>query len=118
MDRIKKLNSSRCGLLIAMTAVFIVMFVLNCMTPYLVDDYGYMYSYADGTRVRTISGLIQSMYQHCFKVNGRVVAHTLEQAFLMVPKAVFNLANALMFLFVIYSGYRICNYGKKFKMAG
>ena len=71
MDRIKKLNSSRCGLLIAMTAVFIVMFVLNCMTPYLVDDYGYMYSYADGTRVRTISGLIQSMYQHCFKVNGR-----------------------------------------------
>ena len=114
MDRIKKLNSSRCGLLIAMTAVFIVMFVLNCMTPYLVDDYGYMYSYADGTRVRTISGLIQSMYQHCFKVNGRVVAHTLEQAFLMVPKAVFNLANALMFLFVIYSGYRICNYGKKF----
>lgn len=114
MDRMKKLNSSRCGLLIAMTTVFIVMFILNCMTPYLVDDYGYMYSYADGTRVRSITGLIQSMYQHCFKVNGRVVAHTLEQAFLMMPKAVFNLANALMFLFVIYSGYRICNYGKEY----
>ena len=112
MDRVKSLNSSRSGLLFAMASVFLVMFVLNCMTPYLVDDYGYMYSYADGTRVRSISGLIQSMYQHCFKVNGRVVAHTLEQAFLMLPKAVFNLANALMFLFVIYSGYRISNYGK------
>ena len=113
MDRITKINTSKRGLMIAMGAVFLVMFVLNSMTPYLVDDYGYMYSFADGTRVKSISGLIRSMHAHCLKVNGRVVAHTLEQVFLMMPKAVFNLANALMFLSVIYSGYRICNHGRE-----
>ena len=112
MTRIRQLNASRHGMIISSVLVFVIMFLLNSMTPYLVDDYGYMFSFADGTRVRTLSGLVQSMVRHCFTVNGRVVAHTLEQVFLMMPKPVFNICNALMFLFVFYSAYRISNFGK------
>ena len=90
MTRIRQLNASRHGMIISSVLVFVIMFLLNSMTPYLVDDYGYMFSFADGTRVRTLSGLVQSMVRHCFTVNGRVVAHTLEQVFLMMPKPVFN----------------------------
>lgn len=75
--------------------VFAVIFIFSSLTPLLGDDFGYCFSFADGSRMESFSQIIPSMAAHRETVNGRVVAHSIVQALLMLPKPVFNLFNAL-----------------------
>ena len=84
-------SKALCALLLI---VFLLMLLLNALTPMAVDDYSYSFSWADNTRIRSLAQIPASMAVHRNLTNGRVFAHSLVQLFLMLPKAVFNGVNA------------------------
>ncbi len=94
---------------------FAVMFFFNHLTPYVADDYVYMFNFRDGTPIADggILDIFRSMYGHSLCMNGRAVSHGFEQLFMLYPKFVFNLVNTFLWVFMVYTIYRISNYGKK-----
>ena len=109
-SRIRSLRADKL-LLAFLVCVFLVMLLLNFLTPLCADDYAYAFSFADGSRITNPLMIIPSMAAHRHMLNGRVFPHLLMQFFIMLPKAFFNFFNALnvVFLFslvylLIYSG--------------
>lgn len=90
-----KIYTEKMSVLFVMLAVFLTMTLLSFLTPMIADDYNYCFSFADGRRISSVGAIIESMIAHRSAVNGRIVAHSLVQLFLMLPKAVFNVANGL-----------------------
>ena len=86
---------------ICIIAVFIMVFILNYFTKFSADDYAYMYSFADGTRITSFNEIISSQIQHYNTVNGKFIAHVFAQSFLMLPPLVFDFINSLAFVFLI-----------------
>ena len=113
MDKYMKINRSKNTYYIVVLLLFFCMLIFNFFTPYLVDDYGYMFSGETGERVQTLKDIAISMKAHSQKTNGRIVAHSLEQFFLLFPKPIFNICNAFVFVWLIVSIYQVCNYGKE-----
>lgn len=64
----------------------------------LADDYSYSFSYADRSRISSVSAIISSLEAHRSYMNGRMASHFFAHLFLMLPKAIFCLANALIAL--------------------
>lgn len=112
MERLKRANQSKGWYYGIFFLLFLCMLALNSLTPYLVDDYAYMFSWETGNRIQSLKDIAISMKTHAYTTNGRIVAHSLEQFFLMFPKFFFNICNALVFVWLIFSVYTICNYGK------
>ena len=82
------------------------MLIYSAVTPLLMDDYSYSFSWASGERIRSPLEIVASMRIHRENTNGRVVAHSLVQLMLMLPKAVFNCLNALNTVLIAYLFYR------------
>lgn len=91
-----------------LTAVFGVMLCGNLLTDKFADDFAYVFSFADGTPIRSFSGLLSSMREHYLTVNGRVIAHAFVQVFENLPKGVFAAVNAGMFTLSLALGYTLC----------
>lgn len=89
------------------------MAALNFLTPYVADDYNYLLNFVTKERLQSLGDVVESMYIHCFKMNGRVVSHTIVQLFGLVPKWVYNLCNAGVFTALVYLMYRIINFGHR-----
>lgn len=81
--------------------IFLLLTVCNLLTPYVVDDFRYMFSFYDGEPVETLWDIVMSMRVHRYHMNGRVAAHTLVQLFAMTPGWVFDLTNAAMYVLQI-----------------
>lgn len=113
MTKIKEWMQPKRCMRILMGLLFCFMLLLNCLTPYIADDYAYRISFHDGQLNRNIMDVIRSMYAHCFTMNGRVISHGLESLFLLLPKIVFNLCNAAVYTLLMYALYRISNIGKR-----
>ncbi len=77
--------------------IFVWMLACNVLTPYLVDDFNYMYSFATGERIHSVWQIFPSMAAHAREINGRLTAHFLVQLGLMFPSWVFDIANAAVF---------------------
>ncbi len=108
-----RLNQSK-GLLWAFIGMlFLFMLILNFLTPYVADDYAYRLGFHNKEPLKGLADVARSMYVHCFRMNGRVVSHTLEQIFMLFPKALFNVLNAVVFVGLIYLLYRVANMGHK-----
>ena len=97
-NRFEKLNSSPLVLAALCLGVFLLLLYCNLHTDLVADDYRYCFSFADGSRISAVRQIFPSMAAHRLSMNGRLIPHFLVQLFLMAPKAVFNLVNALMFL--------------------
>lgn len=102
-----KENKPICFILLA---VFLVMTVLSFLTPMIADDYSYCFSFADYSRIESVGDIVESMAAHRETINGRIIAHSMVQLFLLLPKAVFNTANGLaaalfVFLISLYSDH-------------
>lgn len=110
MDKLKALNSSRKSLIAAAALLFLFMALLNGMTPYVADDYIYMFSFYDKQQVENLTDVARSMYVHSFAMNGRVVSHFFGQLFMIWPKWVFNLCNALVYAALMFFLYRMANF--------
>lgn len=100
-------------------ALFIMLlfffFILYCTshTSLIADDYAYMFDFSTGwdepntagiypppegcERINSVTQIIPSMSAHRSCMNGRVFSHGLVQLFLMLPKSVFNVIDALIF---------------------
>lgn len=96
-----------------LAVVFGCVTALNFLTPYICDDWVYRLSFVTKEPLQTLGDVVRSMYLHCFAMNGRVVSHSLEQLFMLLPKWVFNLCNAGVFTLTVYLMYRIANAGQK-----
>ena len=96
-----KLNTARWASLAVFAAVFLLLLYCNLHTALVADDYRYCFSFSDGARMTGLSQLLPSMAAHRHSMNGRVIAHALVQLFLMLPKPVFNVINALFFVALV-----------------
>ena len=105
--RLDKLNSSRLCVLAVCLGIAAVMLLCNFRTNLLADDYRYFFSFADGSRIESISDIFPSMAAHRLSMNGRLTAHALVQFFLLLPLPVFKIVNSLVFLLLVYLIYRI-----------
>ena len=81
--------------------IFLLMLLGNVLTPYAVDDWAYMHSFATGGRLTRFGEIFPSMAAHAQTMNGRLFAHFWAQLFLLLPKAVFNIVNASIFTALI-----------------
>lgn len=77
--------------------VFAAMLALNCLTPYVADDYTFSFSYATGERLTGLWSVLESQWYHYFHWSGRFIIKCLAQGFTILPKAVFNLLNAAVY---------------------
>ena len=97
MAQTKKPFSSRMFRLVA-GLVFCWMLLLNCLTPYLADDYTFAYAFDTGERLHSLPQLISSLVFHYHEWSGRVIVKFFAQGFTMFPKLLFNMCNAGMFM--------------------
>lgn len=104
---IKKLNTSRVTVALALIFIFLLMLFCNLRTNLVADDYRYCFSFADDTRIESVAQIFPSMAAHRHSMNGRLAAHFLVQLFLLLPLPVFKCLNALMFAVMIALVYRI-----------
>ena len=77
-----------------------VFYIMNLLTHLCMDDYCYMYSFADSVDKAAISSfkaIFESLEVHYNYVNGRVVTHFFAHLFCWVDKGIFNIINTLCF---------------------
>ena len=108
-----RMNDRTVWLLFA--AVFISVFVLTVLTPKYADDFAYSFSFATDRRIRSVFEIFPSMAVHRVLLNGRVVPHFLVQLFLMLPKVVFSLLNALQVVLLLFLSSKYLQTEKKTK---
>lgn len=89
-------------------SVFLWMLLLNCLTPYICDDYVYMNSFHTRERLESLWEIIPSMAAHSRTMNGRLISHGLEQLFMLMPPFVFDGVNAAVFTLTVYLVHRLC----------
>lgn len=61
----------------AFVVLFFLVFALSLLTPMLADDYSYSFSYADRSRISSVSAIISSLEAHRSYMNGRMASHFL-----------------------------------------
>lgn len=103
----KKWNRSAKAAWILYGAIFLLILVCNVLSIYIMDDFKYQFSFADDTRITSLSQLIPSMIGHAYDMNGRLVAHFWVQLFALTPLWVFDIVNAAMFVLQIVLVNRI-----------
>lgn len=110
---LNKLNRSPKVEAVLYGLIFVVMLVFNMLSPYIMDDYKYMFSFADDTRLESLSQLIPSLIGHASHMNGRLVAHGWVQLFALMPLWVFDIVNSLMFVLQMALLCRIARCGRE-----
>lgn len=103
--KIRGINRSRKTVVICFICLFVLMLGLNILTPMMVDDYIYAFSFKTGQRITSIGQIVGSMQQHYITMNGRLISHSLVQIMLMMPAWIFDILNAWMFCVLIYMMY-------------
>ena len=110
MDTLSRFNRARAASWLALAAIFLLLFFCCHETDLVADDYRYCFSYADDSRIVSVAQILPSMAAHRYSMNGRVVAHFLVQLFLLWPKTVFDLANALFFTALVWLTARLARW--------
>ena len=75
--------------------LFLGMLLLSQLTPMVSDDFAYCFSWADWTRVHSVTQIFPSMAVHRNVTNGRVFVHGLVQLLLLFPRMLFSIINTL-----------------------
>lgn len=81
---------------VGILAVYV--FLLNCLTPYIADDFQYMFSFRTGERITSLWQIFPSLQTHYMNDIGRIVPHFFAQLLLMGPKWIFNVFNTACFV--------------------
>lgn len=92
---------------VAAGVVFVWMFLLNTLTPYIADDFTFAYAFDTGLRLQSLPQLLKSLAYHYYEWSGRVVVKFFAQGFTMFPKVLFNLCNAAAYLGLALILYRL-----------
>ncbi|MDH6308234.1 hypothetical protein M2451_001141 [Dysgonomonas sp. PFB1-18] len=84
---------------------FLVLLLLNILTPFVSDDYVYLYVYGETQPVESLGDIIQSQVNHYFLWGGRSVVHFVAQVLLILPSYMSDILNASVYMgyvFLIY----------------
>ena len=84
--------------IIILITVFILLLILNYLTPLLLDDFFYSLKFESTDKIKNLFDIIIFQKEHYLHWGGRILAHSIAQVFLIQPKIVFNLFNSLMFV--------------------
>jgi len=95
--------SNKSLVLIMLGCIFLLMLILNYLTPLIADDFSYSFG-LDG-RIKDFVDIVQNQFHHYFNWGGRVVAHFIGQTFLMFPKIIFSILNAAMYTLLVWLIY-------------
>jgi len=87
---------------VTVVALFIAAWLYNTLSPYTADDYTYMYSFADKARITNPLQIFGSLWAHYLTINGRILPHFFVQFFLIFPKWLFNIVNAMAYVFLVH----------------
>lgn len=90
--------------IIILVCIYLMMLILNLLTPILADDYSYSLG-LDDTKINSFMDIINYQWWHYFNWGGRSVAHTIAQFLLLFPKTIFNMINPLIYTCLIYLIY-------------
>ena len=86
----KKINlSKRKQIILILICIFVMMLLLNILTPLLADDFSYSFN-TDGEKLSSFLDVLDYQVTHYFQWGGRTVAHTIAQVFLLFPKIFFS----------------------------
>ncbi len=107
MEKLKRLNASRRAIWAALGLIGLFMLLLNLLTHYVADDFAYMESFKTQWWIESVWDIFPSMAVHARIMNGRLISHGLGQLFMLWPKAVFDVVNAVVFTGFIYALYSL-----------
>ncbi|MEA5015873.1 MAG: DUF6056 family protein [Candidatus Limiplasma sp.] len=85
----------------------LAMLALNALTPLLADDYRYAFRFDTDTRLTSVGQIFPSLAAHAQVMNGRLAPHFFVQLFTLLPGAVFDVLNALVYLALLLGLYRM-----------
>ncbi|MBP3635494.1 MAG: hypothetical protein J6J17_03440 [Bacilli bacterium] len=114
MGYINRINDKQI-IKIILLVIFLMMFILNSLTPLIADDYSYSLMSGD-SEITGLIDIINNQISHYINWGGRSVAHTIAQIFLFFKnKIIFNLFNSFMYCALIYFIYKhsTINYEKE-----
>ena len=101
------------GVLALLGAVFALLLVFNLLTPLTADDFLFCFSRAHWSRITGAAEIFPSLAALRREANGRVIPHFFVQLFLLWPKPVFCVVNALMGTLLFYTLYRYVRSGER-----
>ncbi|EGO2675753.1 MULTISPECIES: DUF3329 domain-containing protein [Enterococcus] len=87
--------------------IYIILVILNFLTPLIADDFAYIY------KTEGFHTILHDEYLQYITQNGRSVAHILVRIFLLLPKFIFNFLNPLVFLMISYLIYIMTNFSSQ-----
>lgn len=83
------------------TGIFLLLYALNHFMPLHRDDYEYSLVWLTNRHITSFSDVIESLQRHYLLHGGRMVAFFFLDVFLLIGKDLFDVVNALMFLFFV-----------------
>ena len=86
-----------------------VMIFLSYRMPYMTDDYLHMNSFATGEKISSVGMLFPSVWTYYISWGGRALSMVVIQTVLQLPRIVYSILNALIYVSV--AGL-ICQYGR------
>lgn len=119
--RLRAVSASRGMTAVLLAATAAGMFLLNLLTPYVADDFVYMVDLSTKERLSGIADIFPSMAVHARRLNGRLISHGLGQLFMLWPKAVFDVVNALVYAAFLWLVCRLARLDRRrdgFLLAG
>lgn len=108
-----RINQTQRFLIATLGIHFFVILLLTSLTPMIADDFSYCFSFATGERIRTVGDIFESLKAHRLSMNGRMISHFLAMLFLLMPKWIFNVANAVNATFLLWLCTRYYDVGKQ-----
>ncbi len=100
----KTAKKSQKKLIITLAIVGAMFYVLNLLTPMMLDDLDYSFNFtsflrvSDWDRNQNLGDIFESLRHHYVYSNGRLVVHFFAFLFCMLGKNVFNIFNTIAFL--------------------
>ncbi len=106
-------RKSNPGVIAGLALIFLLLLAANFLTPMTADDFLFSFSHAHWSRLTGVDEIIPSMAALRQNTNGRVLAHFFVQLFLLWPRPVFNILNAVMGTLLFYILYRYIRRGER-----
>lgn len=97
--------------------LFLLMFLMNALSPWIADDYFYAFSFATNEKLSSFWDIFPSLKAHASIMNGRYTPHFLVQLFTLLPWWVFDIANSFVFVLMIMGMHRLVCGARKYDIA-
>ena len=98
-------NNKKIVFITSVCLVFLLILILNFLTPLLADDFSYSFGIG-GARIKSINDIYKFQIEHWLTWGGRSVVHSIAQLLLMFPKYVFNFLNSIVYILLTLLIYK------------